>query len=453
VIRWPRRALVLALLIIPPGFSPTVVSAAVLPIRRLLPTGLRLIVVEQPGAALTAIEVRARVGSATEAPETNGLAHLTEHMVFKCAIGGPGSADAAMEALGGELTARTSRDSTRFAAVTPSANWRKSLDVLSALLLRPAFRPDDLAAEKAVIRSEMAVVGSEPERAGFADLAAVAFAAGDADRLPLMGSREFLDRFTADDLRAFHRRWYRPENLTVVVVGDVRAGDVADAVTSLFPAPASAATAPLTVTVAQPIVGIVRAPLRAPGAQLNRSLVTVFFGFAGPQALDTARLPAIEALLGVLAPDRARGRLGEALIDRDKIALSVSAAYLPGRTNGLIILSATGARGAQRALEAAILGEVRRLRDEPITDAETESARAETASDILYDDGSAAGLATRLADQDARGLPATLSDDYAGQVAAVSADAVRQAATQFLTPTRYAVAVIGPSAPRKREIP
>jgi predicted Zn-dependent peptidase len=93
--------------------------------RRTLPSGIRVIVAEQPGTELAALDLRVRVGSGAETPAENGTAHFIEHLLFKgTGTRKPGEIDLAIEKLGGELKAQTARDATRFAVVLPAENWR-----------------------------------------------------------------------------------------------------------------------------------------------------------------------------------------------------------------------------------------------------------------------------------------------------------------------------------------
>lgn len=425
-------------------------ARSIVPYRITLPSGLRLIVVSQPGARLAAVEVRVRVGSAMETPANNGGAHLIEHLVFKGGDNGkPGEIDAAVEALGGELTARTSRESTRYATVVPPANAAKALEIIAGMLLHPAFRPDDIANEKIVIAGESADSDSEPARSGYSDLAATAFDADDADRLPLMGSPETLATLDHVAVKRLHGQWYRPENMTVVVVGDIKADDLVPTATRLFPPSATIPPPPIASPPAGVPVqfdGVTRAPLRPRSRQLDSGLATVFFAFSGPSADDIARQPAIDTLLPLLAAGGDRGRLGHALVGGEKSTLSVGAEFLPGRRGGLIILSATGPREDTARLESGLLAAVIALRESPATDSEVANARAHALSEVEYGDTVPAGLARRLADEDARGVPPAVADSYPDRVRLVTADAVRALIEQYLTPTRRTVAVIGVAA-------
>ena len=109
-------------------------------------------------------------------------------------------------------------------------------------------------------------------------------------------------------------------------------------------------------------------------------------------------------------------------------------------------MSATGPREDTARLESGLLAAVIALRESPATDSEVANARAHALSEVEYGDTVPAGLARRLADEDARGVPPAVADSYPDRVRLVTADAVRALIEQYLTPTRRTVAVIGVAA-------
>jgi zinc protease len=427
-------------------------------VRKTLPSGLRLIVREMPGASTVALDLRVRAGSSADDPDRAGAAHFIEHLVFKgTETRAAGQIDAAMEELGGEIDARTSRDWTRYAVTLPAGDkpWHEALSLLADLVLRPVLREPDVEAERAVIRAETAWARSEPLRLGYAELYAAAFGTdGDPYRLPLLGTEEGVARLTAADLRAFWAARYRPSNMTLAVAGDIRAADVVRAVSAAFPAPpgggGTAAAKKPAVTVTLPLDGVVRAP--RPVRQAERGLTTVLIGLRSPGTEEPDELPALNVLMPLLADSSdggvtGGGRLFEALVTKQKLALSVSAEYLPGRAGGLIVLTATGRPRDTGRLEGALIQEMERLRGEDLPgDEEVARARASVLGILRYEEQTPTGAARRLALLDALDTPAMLTDNYAARLGAIRPDDVQRAAARYLTPLRYAVTVIGPTA-------
>lgn len=418
--------------------------------RETLPSGLRLLVETRPQSALTAIEVRVRAGSGQETPAMSGVAHLVEHLVCKGTDACPsGSIDAALENLGGELSARTTRDDTQFGCVVPSAKWPESLGVLSEMLTRPAFRPADLNSERTVVRAEMAAARTETARFGLSLLCDSAFRPDHPYHAPLMGTEAALAHRQPEDLRAFWNRWYRPENITLVLVGKVTPDEARRLALSLFATrPALPAEeqehAPADLVRQEDINGIERA-LPAPDFD-GRTLTTVLLGFSGPKPQEFAQKgPVVETMLALLASGN-RGRFVNRLVTRDKRAVSVQAEWLPGRLGNLILLTTTATPNDAAHIEDALQAEIRRVWEDPLVPGELEDARSEVRSRLRYECETVEGRARHLARLDS--LDPTLTDEkYLARLASVS-DSEVKAALHYLTPLRYVVAVLGPPPPR-----
>ena len=449
--------IVVACLSIP--FAPWAVAAppsADTPFRSTLPSGVHLIVQEMPNATTVAIDLRVRAGSALDLPDHSGAAHFLEHLVFKGTdTRAPGNIDTTLENLGGELDARTSRDGTQFAVTLPAGEkpWHDALTVLADMVLHPALRPTDIDAERSVIQAEMRCAEAEPLRLGYSLLYDAAFPPDNANHLPLMGTEESIAHLSADDLRTAWTAHYKPSNLTLVIAGNVHAAEVARFAATLFPASADSLprfpplkTAEITVT--QPIEGIVRAPLSP--RQNERELATVLIGLRAPGANTPDEIPALDVLMLLLADGgdgpNGHGRLHTALVETQKIALSVSAEYLPGRTEGLIVLTATSARADAARLEAALLAELARLPEDAPDEAETESARQKAVGTVRYEAQTPTGTARHWALLDTLGIPPAAADATSEHIAAVKAADLQRAAARYLTWGRCAVAVVGTKA-------
>ncbi len=143
-----------------------------------LDSGLTVISHNMPHVETVALGVWAGAGSRDEAAAENGLAHLLEHMAFK---GTPTRSAfdiaAEIEAAGGDMNASTSMEKTAYYARVLRDDWQLALDVMSDIVMRPLFQPDDLSLEKGVILQEIAAAQDTPDDLVF-DLVAGAGLAG-----------------------------------------------------------------------------------------------------------------------------------------------------------------------------------------------------------------------------------------------------------------------------------
>ena len=150
-----------------------------------------------------------------------GLCHALEHMIFKgTPTRGPVDITRDIHDVGGKINAYTSLDRTVFHVTLPSRHWRVGLDVLTDAVRNALFPEEEWTREREVIRREIAMNRDNPDREIGKLLWATAFRAHPY-RHPVIGHETLFDRLTAGDLATFARAHYVPDNMTVVVVGDI----------------------------------------------------------------------------------------------------------------------------------------------------------------------------------------------------------------------------------------
>ena len=185
-------------------------------------------------APVAEIQIWAKVGSADEGPGEAGLAHFHEHMLFKgTGQRGVGEVAAEIEGEGGRINAYTSFDMTVYHATLPSESLEVGMGVLSDAVRHSVFDPDEVAREIEVVLEEIRRSKDSPHHVLGEALFAEAYRSHPY-RAPILGTSESVAGFTQAKLLDFYRRWYTPENLLVVVVGDFETGRAVDLVAKAF---------------------------------------------------------------------------------------------------------------------------------------------------------------------------------------------------------------------------
>ncbi|HEX2141783.1 MAG TPA: pitrilysin family protein, partial [Candidatus Limnocylindria bacterium] len=210
--------------------------AAVPPFERsVLPNGLRVVTQEMPLARSVAVGLFVGVGSRHEDARHAGLSHFLEHLVFKGtqAYPDPGGLSEAVEGCGGSVNASTDRELTVYSAKVPALAGDRGLDVVSQLVLRPALRRADLAAEKPVIVDEIRMYQDSPGDHIFTIFDELLFGAHPLGR-EIAGTPGSVRRATREAVVAHWRRWYRPEHLVLAVAGATAHDDVVATAASWF---------------------------------------------------------------------------------------------------------------------------------------------------------------------------------------------------------------------------
>jgi zinc protease len=186
-----------------------------------LPNGLQVVLLENHGVPVINLQVWYHVGGKDELPGHTGFAHLFEHLMFKgSAHVGPEEHSRIIEAVGGFDNAETGDDTTNFFETFPS-------NYLERVLWLEADRMGSLNVDDANFKSERQVVEEErrmrvdnqPYGSIEEDLRAAAFTVHGYHHTPI-GSIADLDQATLQDVRNFFNTYYKPNNATLVIVGD-----------------------------------------------------------------------------------------------------------------------------------------------------------------------------------------------------------------------------------------
>lgn len=194
-----------------------------------LDNGLTVISHHMAHVETVALGVWAGAGARDETPAENGLAHLLEHMAFK---GTPTRSAfeiaAGIEAAGGDMNASTSMEKTAYYARVLRDDWRLALDVMSDIVIRPLFQPDDLVLEQGVILQEIAAAQDTPDDLVF-DMAQSTAWPGHPLGRDILGTPATVKSFFADNLRRYRERHYTAGRMVVAAAGKMEHAELVEA--------------------------------------------------------------------------------------------------------------------------------------------------------------------------------------------------------------------------------
>ena len=209
-------------------------------LRARLDCGLTVLFKENHHAPVVAVQVWVGVGSADEVKGEEGMAHLHEHMLFKgTKKRGVGEIARAIEAAGGDINAWTSFDNTVYHVVLASRHLNLGLEVLADAVQNAAFDPQELEREKKVVLEEIKRTRDMPSRL-IGDLLFNTAYQKHPYSHPILGSEASVAGVTQKDILRFFKKHYRPERMTLLVVGDMQPQAVLKKIRQLFPKKAPA---------------------------------------------------------------------------------------------------------------------------------------------------------------------------------------------------------------------
>ena len=203
-----------------------------------LDNGLQLIVHEDHAVPLAAVNLWYRVGSKDERPGRTGFAHLFEHLMFEGSPNVPlGQFDELLESVGGVNNGSTSTDRTNYWETVPSNALELALFLEADRMggLTQTMSQHKLDAQRDVVKNERRQsYENRPYGLAFETLHKLLYAADHPYHWPIIGWMADLDAATLDDVNAFFRTYYAPNNASLAVAGDVDAEHVLDRVNQLF---------------------------------------------------------------------------------------------------------------------------------------------------------------------------------------------------------------------------
>src|SRR3974377_995068 len=209
---------------IPPGVTLTT-----------LDNGLTIIVPEDNSAPVVSAQAWCMAGSIHEGKWLGaGLSHVLEHMLFKGTTTRPGSRiDQEVQEAGGYMNAYTSFDRTVYHIDVPDTGARVAIDILCDIRQNATLPPDGVAREKEVIKREMDMNIDDPGRRASRRLFETAYTRSPY-RFTVIGYPDIFNELGPEDILAYYREKYAPNNLFYVVAGDVKPEEVVGQVAGAY---------------------------------------------------------------------------------------------------------------------------------------------------------------------------------------------------------------------------
>ncbi len=402
-----------------------------------LANGLTVLACRRPGHPIVACMVWYRVGARDEGEGETGTAHFLEHLTFKGTRRyGRGLIDAVTARLGGYNNAFTDHDATSYVFFFASDRWEAALEIEADRMRACRLDPEEFEAERRVVLEEMRMSQDDPWRDLYQEASAALYLAHPYRR-PVLGWEGEIRRASRGRVVDFYRRHYRPENATVVLVGDLDPEEAVARVRRAFGRirlPAASRREASPPLPEPPPRGERRVLLERPDA-VARLLV----------AYRTCRIgepedAALDAVGAILASGRS-SRFYRRLVLGRKVATGVSADNDTRADGGAfwISLEVRPDLPPERA-ERALLAEVERFVREGPRRAELERAKRGLLAACQFQWESAGDVAEDL------GRYASLTDwrqirRYVPDVLRLDRGAVRRAAARFFRPENRVVAL------------
>src|SRR5689334_6045544 len=389
---------------------------------RMLANGLRVLTVEDHSSPTVAIQVWYHVGSKDDPNQRSGFAHLFEHIMFKSTKNMKSEMmDRLTEDVGGFNNAFTNDDVTVYFEVVPS-------NYLETLIWAEADRLAGLNVDEANFKSEREVVKEEYRQSVLAPpygkfeylLQETSFVEHPYKR-PTIGSIQDLDAASLHDVQEFHATYYRPDNATLVVVGDFDPKQLDSWIDKYFG------------PIAKPDRPLPRVKVKEPAREKetrfteygSNDLPAVGFTYLTPRQADpdTDALRVVDAILS----SGESSRLYHSLVYTQQLAAEADANAESREDASLFVVLAVLSEGKKAEdAEKSLLAEIKKLQDAPVSAAELDKAKNQIITDQLRQRETSNGKALALGEAALwLGEPARVNTDLCRLQAITAADVQR----------------------------
>jgi zinc protease len=421
-----------------PGRSCAQTVTSARPATFMLRNGMEVVVIPDHRTPVVTQMIWYKVGSADETPGKSGLAHFLEHLMFKGTAKHPADEfSKTVLRIGGDENAFTSTDYTGYFQRVPREQLGKMMEFEADRMTGLVLKDENVLPERDVVLEEYNMrVANNPDARLSEQIMAALYLNHPYGR-PVIGWHHEIEQLNREDALAFYRRFYAPNNATLVIAGDVEASDVRAMAERTFgavaPQPAIAAkrlrpqepppVAPRTVTLADPRV-------EQPGVRRYYLVPSATTAAAGES-------PALDVLAQLMGGG-SNSYLYRALVVDKPLAVSADAGYQGTSLDDTqFVISASPQPGVEFAeVEKAIDSVIAEVAQNPVPDADLERVKTQLIAEAIYAQDNQATLARWYGAAITVGLSVDDITSWPDRIRAVTAEEVRDVAKKWLDKKR-----------------
>jgi predicted Zn-dependent peptidase len=404
--------------------------------KTILPNGLLVLTERMPHLRSVAMGAWIGTGARDEAAEVNGISHFVEHMVFKGTTSRSAQQIAReVDTIGGNLDAFTGKEMVCFNIKVLDENVPPALEVLADLVLHPTFTPEELDREKGVILEEIKMDEDNPDYL-VNEVWTQNFWKGDALGRPILGTVKTVSSFNQQVLFDFYAGRFTPRNMVFSAAGNLEHDEFVAQVEREFRSLSASGDVEMPK---------MAAPLATAHITLKRKKsleqVQLCLGVPAPPVNDPRRYAVY--LLNTMLGGGMSSRLFQTIREDQGLAYSISSEMNPFRDTGsLCVYAGTSVDKTQKVLQLT-LQELRRLKEETVSDVELKRAKDQLKSNMVIGLESSGSRMSNLARQQMYFGRFFGVDEIMEEVDAVTSVDVQELARELFQPEAMALTLLG----------
>lgn len=333
-------------------------------------------------------------GTRNEPEAFSGIAHMTEHMLFKgTARRTPQQISNRLEMLGGELNAYTAKEETVLYSTVLREDTAKAVDLLFELAFTSTYPQKELDKERCVVIDEINMYKDSPSECIFEEFERLLFGPSPLAR-PILGTTKSLKKIDSAALQAYVRENFRPENMCIAIVGNLtpqRAEKIALQAAAKYipadyqPAPAPERPAPAALSACTRF----QKEVAKKNHQINCIIGTTAFSYYDPRRMD------LILLANLLGGPSANSRLNQRLREKNALVYAIDASFTQFADAGSFLIYFGCEKPNVERCITLVHEEIARLREKPLTESALRAAKKQLLGQLAVssDNGEAQALA------------------------------------------------------------
>lgn len=412
--------------------------------KTVLDNGLTVLTKEIRSAPVASVQIWYRVGSRNEKPGITGISHQLEHLLFKGTKERPIQFGRLFSALGSSSNAFTSYDMTAYFGTVGSEKLEALLQLEADRMVNTVAGAAELKSENTVVLSELDGGNNNPSTRLFRALMPVAFPKSSYG-WPVIGYRTDVADFSAEEVQHYYRTHYRPDNATLVVVGNFKTSELLSQIKDIF-GKIAAPPLPSPITISAPALPPVKPYKQGEPIVLREPGSVPFLQAIYPTLppITHPDVPALDVMDSVLTAGKS-SRLYQSLVQAG-LASSVSGSASTMIDPGWYSFSATPAQGKSlKEIDELILAQVSKLQTNGISAIELERAKAQLQATFILGNRDISSQAQQLGYNQIVAGDYKFSDRYLENVNKVTVADVQRVAKQYLNPDKRVLGFFEPS--------
>ncbi|MCX7765534.1 MAG: insulinase family protein [Candidatus Sumerlaeia bacterium] len=390
-----------------------------------LDNGLQVFIRENKGSKTVAIDALVNAGSITEPANLSGLSHFLEHMLFKGTEKYKvGEIDKIIEGVGAIWNAGTSEDFTHYYISVAAPYFDTCIEVMAEVLKNSIIDPEEVEKERLVILEEYRRKQDNPIAFLMEEVYYNSYARGPY-KYPVLGTPATLNTITTQDLKEYYQRYYTPDNMVLVVIGDIIAENAIAKIQQAF----ADFNRKKQFWENDQLTQYAFKVRKQYEKQVGDTYMAMVFPAPG---IDKVEEACVMDVLTTILGDGRSSRLYRNVKEKQQLVSSIGVSYSTQKLDSLMIITATLNPDKLAKTEQAILTEIKHLIERKVTPAELKKAKRMLTNGYYFATETNAGQSSIFGYYYILTGSTEFEQKYLERLQSVTAEQIQQVANRYL---------------------